>query len=57
MNRKLELIGTRVDVVASCLIAEIGNTSCPTCLSGHELSASCLRLSCLRAKVEQAEIV
>ena len=30
MNRELELIGTRDDVVASCLIAEIGNTSCPT---------------------------
>ena len=57
MNRELELIGTRADVVASCLIAEIGNASCPTCWSGRELSASCLRSSCLRAEVEQAEIV
>ncbi|CAF1918049.1 unnamed protein product, partial [Brassica oleracea var. botrytis] len=30
MNRELELIGTQADVVSSCLIAEIGNASCPT---------------------------
>ncbi|KAL0652177.1 hypothetical protein Bca4012_094868 [Brassica carinata] len=31
MERELELIGTRADVVASCQIAEIGNANCPTC--------------------------